>query len=79
MATRFNSRPFVLNVREPWLSFYPVPAAATRAALEHENLARAAHHKQFESFISEFFTGISVQLQISEGDVAEHRLLCAGA
>ena len=72
MATRFNSRLFVLNVLEPRLSFYPIPAAATPAALEHERLARAAHHRQFESFISEVFNGISVQPQVSEGDATEN-------
>lgn len=71
MAARFNSELFLLHVLEPQLSSYPIPAAASAAALQHDAETRQARKNEFQSFASELFSGFPVRPQVSEGDVAD--------
>ncbi len=77
MAARFSSELFLLHVLEPQLSYYPIPAAATPAALRHDSEARVARQTELQSFVSEFFRDASVRPQLSEGDVADRIAQCA--
>jgi nucleotide-binding universal stress UspA family protein len=76
MAARFSSQLFLLHVLEPRLSYYPIPAAATAGALQHDTEARQARKNEFRSFVSEFFNGMPVRPQVTEGDVANQILSC---
>jgi nucleotide-binding universal stress UspA family protein len=71
MAARFSSELFILHVLEPHLSYYPIPAAATPAAMQHDTQAHTARHTEFQSFVSELFSNISVRPLPSEGDVLD--------
>lgn len=77
MAVRFGSELFLLHVLAPPLSYYPIPAAATPAALEHDKEIRKAKQTEFESFVSELFSGISVHSQLLEGDESHRIASCA--
>lgn len=72
MAAGFSSQLFLLHVLEPRLSYYPIPAAATAGALQHDTEARKARRTEFQSFVSEYFDGISRHPQLAEGDVADY-------
>jgi len=77
MAYRFSSQLFLLHVLEPRLSYYPISAAASAGALQHDTEARQARKNEFQSFVSEFFRGMPVRPQVTEGDVANHIVSCA--
>jgi nucleotide-binding universal stress UspA family protein len=70
MARRFASELLILQVFEPQLSYYPIPAAATPAALKHEHEDRQSREAEFASFASDFFSDIPVRARCVEGDAA---------
>jgi nucleotide-binding universal stress UspA family protein len=77
MAAKFNSKLIVLHVLPPRLSYYPLPAAATAAALQRDQEEHERCRKEFDSFIAELGRAISVEKRISEGDAAECIVSCA--
>jgi nucleotide-binding universal stress UspA family protein len=77
MATRFQSELLILHVLDPTLSSYPIPAAATPAALKRDQEKRQTRQTEFESFISAFFGGISPKTRFAEGDTAQSIVFCA--
>lgn len=77
MARRFNSELFVLHVFEPYVSYYPVPAAATPRAVRSEQERREERQQKFESFLPAFLGDISRTSRFAEGDPAECIISCA--
>jgi nucleotide-binding universal stress UspA family protein len=77
MATRFQSELFVLHVLQPELAYYPIPAAATPAALKHDREMRKAKKTEFQLFVSKQFGGIPIQSELVEGDPADCIISCA--
>jgi nucleotide-binding universal stress UspA family protein len=71
MAAKFNSKLIVLHVLSPRLSYYPLPAIATSAALQRDQEEHERCRKEFDSFISELGGASSVEKRLSEGDAAE--------
>lgn len=77
MASRFSSKLIVLHVLDPQLSHYPLPAAATPAALQRDKDERENRQKDFEAFIADFGGNVSIEPRLSEGDAAENIVFCA--
>lgn len=77
MAARFGSRLLVLHVAEPHVSPYPMPAAATPAAMQRDQEKRAERQHELESFVSAFFPSIPAESRLTEGDPAECIVVCA--
>jgi nucleotide-binding universal stress UspA family protein len=72
MVARFSSELLILHVLEPQLSYYPIPAAATPAAMEHDRETQSSKQAAFELLVSEFFSGTFAHPQVLEGDAAQH-------
>jgi nucleotide-binding universal stress UspA family protein len=71
MAARFRSEVLILHVLPPELSYYPIPAAATPAALQRDREQRKTRKAELQSFVAEYFRGIAVQSKLTEGDPAD--------
>ena len=77
MATRFSSEVLVLHVVEPHLSYYPIPAAVTSAAIKSDQARWQARQDELESFVSSYLRGVSPASELAEGDAAERIVACA--
>lgn len=77
MAARFNSKLIVLHVLPVRLSYYPLAAAATAGALQRDQEDRERHRQDFDLFIAELGSEISIEPRLSEGDAADCILSCA--
>jgi nucleotide-binding universal stress UspA family protein len=77
MAARFDSRLLVLHVLDSQLSYYPIPAAATPAALQRDMETRENRRREFDSFVTELCRGVSVEPRVLEGDATDQIVSCA--
>ena len=77
MARRFSSEVIVLHVMEPHISYYPIPAAVTPAAIKDSEEKRKVHQERLQTFVSSSLQGIPAESKLVEGDAVQNIVCCA--